>query len=644
MPAPIQIKRRLNRMIELFPGGNPNIPSQLYAIKAQAPDLANFPLPLPSKKSDYTCFAESRGGVMWYGAKTGLTRWDPNAPRKEDRVQYFSATRHLPDNEVKAISIDNAQCTMHNDYEVLWVLTATGAAKITMRWLTGEEKADILLEESLRVVDRRGMMTQRHLSVPGRPETAVPYNESDNDGCFGCGYAMGELLHYAVLRRELGADHPKAIAAKAVATRASEAMLLLLFMPCRGDGFTARTYMTPHEPVPGGGGLYFKKLGDGTARLCTTERTLRDGTAGTIIPCPDKVPPRLAKLYEDEGFTDKGLVYKADTSSDELTLHFAHLYYLHLVLGDEDPELTRLAIEGGSALLGHILDHGNELIDAFGEPTTWAKYSERYFQFGSLGWVDACLNSTELLMYLRVMMQINPENARWQAAYDTLLARGYQFLGQKHAERLDQMCAFLHNDPAEEIMYGDHMLATAAFWPLILLEPDESLKALYRAGFVSWRGSIGREFNPGYDLPFALTCPDEYVDWARLEQWFHRNPASRLASCVNVAARHDMPARARLAGDKETGFLLPPDEYPVSKYDRNPNAYRDEESGGARTVESCYVYTFAYWFGRWYGLVDDHPNESADSPGTPDDHPNESADSPGTPDDHPNESADSPGT
>ena len=603
MPASIRIQRHLNRFAELFPAGNPNIPAGLYAIEAQAPDLRDFPLPLPSKKNDYTCFAESRGGVVWYGARTGLTRWDPHAPRKEDRVQYFSAQRHLCDNEVKAISIEDSE--NENDYEALWVLTATGAAKITMRWLTGEGKADILLEETLRVVDRRGMVTQRHLSVPGRPETAVPYNESDNDGCFGCGFAMGGLMRYGVLRRELGADHPRAKAAKAVATRASEAMLLLLAIPCRGDGFAARTYMSPHEPVPGGGGLYFRKLGDGTAQLLTTERTLRDGTAGTIIPCPDSVPARLARLYEDEGFTDKGLVYKGDTSSDELTLHFAHLYYLHMILGEEDPELGQLAIEAGRALLGHILDHGCELIDAFGEPTTWAKYSERYFEFGGLGWVDACLNATEILMYLRVMTRIDPENTRWGEAYGELLGKGYQELGPKHAQRLDQMCLFINNEPCEEIMYGDHMLATAAFWPLILLEPDEALKRIYRAGFVSWRGSIGREFNPGYDLPFALACPDEYVDWDRLREWFLRNPASRLASSTNVTARQDVPLRPRLSGDKETGWLLPPDECAISKYDRNPNAWRDESSGGARTVESCYVYTFAYWFGRWYGLVED---------------------------------------
>ncbi len=601
MSKPIQLKRNLNRFIEIFLEGSPDIPQALYSTKQQAPDMSAITLPLPSKKSEYTCFAESRDGIVWYGATTGLTRYDPKAEYKQDQVQYFSAQRNLCDNNVKALWLETQ--TDEKDYEIIWVLTNEGVAKITMRWLTAEEKAEVLLAETLRVVDRRGMVSQRELSTPYRPDTAVPYNECDNDGCFGCGFAMAELMHYAVLKKTLGKNHPDTLRIKAVATRICEAMLLLLYIPGRGDGFPARTYLAPTEPIPGGG-LFFRKRGDGTAEVVATRSTLTSGRAGEIVPCPNPVPARLAKLYEDEGYTEKGLVYKGDTSSDEVTLHVVHLYYLHLILGEDDPELDQLAIEAGRALVGHILDHGNELIDAFGQPTTWAKYSERYFEFGSLGWVDACLNSTELLMYLRVMMFIDPEQSRWQAAYDELLAKGYNKYGAKHAQRLDQMCLFLGNEPCEEIMYGDHMLATSAFWPLILLEPDEALKADYRAGYTSWRGSIGREYNAGYDMPYFLSCPDADIDWERLTRWFYRHPASRLAASVTIPDRHDMPTRVCRCTDEETGYLLTPDENHICKYDRNPNRLSHIEPNRTRLMESCYVYTFAYWFGRYYGMVE----------------------------------------
>jgi len=601
---PIQLKRHLNRFSEFYPKGSKRIPRQLREAKPQAPDLSAFPLPLPSKKADYTCYAESRDGVVWYGAKTGLTRYDPGAPDKADRVQYFSALRDLPDNEVKALWLDTP--SQECDYEVLWVLTAQGAAKLTMRWLTAEEKANLLLQESLDIVDRRGMMTQRHLSVPHRADTPLPYNESDNDGCFGCGFAIGELMHYAVLKRELGPDHPETLRIKKIATRASEAMLLLMTISGRGDGFVARTYLLPTEPVPNDG-LYFRKLGDGTAQVVTTRRTLENEQAGVLIDASHPVPARLAKLYEDAGCDGTGLVYKGDTSSDELTLHYVHLYYLHEIMAEDDPELVQLGVEAGKATMAHIIDHGFEMHDYHGGPTTWAKWSERYFSFGSLGWVDACLNAAEILMYLRVVMAITGEEGRWKEAADYLVSKDYPAFTPQHESRFTQLTMAARLDATEDIMYGDHMLATAAFWPLILLEPDEGLREVLRKGYVTWRGSIGREFNPGYDLPFHLACPGEPLDWARLERWFYRFGPSRLASPVSLTPRHDMPVRVRRGGEKETGFLLPPDESVITKYDRNPNAYTEGDPSD-RTVESCYVYTFAYWFGRYYGMI--APEES----------------------------------
>jgi hypothetical protein len=299
------------------------------------------------------------------------------------------------------------------------------------------------------------------------------------------------------------------------------------------------------------------------------------------------------------------LTYKADTSSDEITLHFAHLWFLHTVLGPEDPALDALAVNAAKALMGHILDHGFALCDAFGQPTTWAKWSPEYFCLGEFGWGDAPLNAAELLMYLRVTMAVTGETGRWHAAFEERMAAGYGTLTTRHAERLQMLLDAEKLDAPEELMFGDHMLATMAFWPLITLEPDEHRKALFRKGFAAWRGSIGREYNPGYDFPFHLACPEETPDWARLEQWFYRQPISRLAAPCNVTGRHDTPRRVLRGGGGETAWLLPDDERAVCKYDRNPWAFADERhTGGEKTVESCYVYTFAYWIGRWYGLIE----------------------------------------
>ncbi|MDR2753456.1 MAG: hypothetical protein LBB50_04020 [Oscillospiraceae bacterium] len=596
-----KIPRHLNRFVQFYPAGSAKIPPQLAKLPQEPPDLRAFLLPLPAPKKAYTCFARGVGGVLWLGAPNGLVRYDPGAPGKEDRVWFFSAPQMLPHAEVTAIL--PAEDT---EDESVWVQTGAGAAaKITLRALEAEEKADLLLDETLRVVDRRGMVSQRGLQAPRRLDLLLPYNESDNDGCFGCGFALGELFHYATLRRALGARHPKTLRAKAIAVRASEAMLLLMMIPGRGDGFVARTYLAPEEPIPDG--WFFRKLGDGTAEVVDTPTAVAAGKAGLRVPAAVPVPARLARLHENEGIAGVGLVFKGDTSSDEITSHFAHLYYLHEILGPEDPELDALAVQAIKATMAHILDHGFELWDAFGAPTTWAKWSPRYFAFDAPGWVDAPLNAAELLMYLRVTMAVTGEGGRWQAAYDDLLARGYAELTTKHAERLEQYTLHEGIAPAAEIMYGDHWLATTAFWLLIQLEPDAARRTQFRAGYKSWRGSIGREHTPGYDFPYHLACPGEPIDWQRMELWFRRFAPSRLAAGLCVVGRHDVPRRPCSGAETpETGCLLPPDERCIAKLDRNPLALVDEnDPNGEYLVESCYVYTFAYWLGRWHGLIEE---------------------------------------
>ena len=88
----------------------------------------------------------------------------------------------------------------------------------------------------------------------------------------------------------------------------------------------------------------------------------------------------------------------------------------------------------------------------------------------------------------------------------------------------------------------------------------------------------------------------------RLATWFYRTNLSRLAAGVTLEGRHDIPVKTLRTGTKHISVLLPPDERFISKYDRNPLDLKNEDSGGVWVVESCYVYTFAYWVGRYYGF------------------------------------------
>lgn len=592
MFKPYKLKPHVCRFCSLYPMGDERVPSVLMNYKNEIPDLTGFPYPLPSKKSDYTCFAKT-GDIEWYGAANGLTRYDKNAERDEDIIMYFSAPRDLLDNEIKAIMPDG---------ENVWVLTAAGAAYIEMKMVSAEEKALMLLAETEKYVDRRGMKSQKHLSKARELDSILPYGHSDNDGCFTSGFAIGEVFRYATYKREKGIDHPDTVEAKKVATRAVEACLLLMHIHGRGDGFVARTYLCADEPIPDDG-LFFR-ITDGKAVCLETSFAKKKNAVSAEIDASAEIPERLAKLYTELGYTINDIVYKADTSSDEITLHYLQMLIAHEYLACDDPELDDLIKMSVKGLMNHIIDHGYELHDFSGKPTSWAKWSTGYFNT-EFGWVDGALNAAQLLMYHLVTMKITGEEGKWRESYNHLINDlHYADMTMKHFDRLYQASLSGEFDFVEDIMYGDHMLAVSAFWGLCMLETDEELLKKYRYGFKSWRTSLEREHVPGYDLPYALSCPDEEVDLDRLAGWFYRTNSSRLAAGVGMVGRHDVAVRTRRNGNKEISALMPPDETFISKYDRNPLEYKNEDSGGVMCVESCYVYTFAYWIGRYFGFFE----------------------------------------
>ncbi len=600
MAKPIKLTPQLTRISSHFKKFDIEVPKGLLEQKAKKPDLSDFPYPLPQKKKDYTCFCEGDKGVFWYGSNGGVTRYDPNAKSIYDVMMYFSAPRDLLDNNVSALLADG---------DGVWALTQNGVTHIQMIKMSMEEKAYRLLEETLTVVERHGMVSQRHLSEGRNLKSAVPYGHSDNDGTFSASYAMGEIFHYVTLKKEKGDYAKETLDAREIAMRASEATLLLMYVAGRGDGFVARTYVTSSEPVPDDGLFYTK---NGATAVCNnTDAARRRGVVGIEVKADEPIPERLAKLYTDEGYDHTDITYKGDTSSDEITHHFLHILVAHEFLGCEDPEYDLLLKTAARNTMNHIIDNGFVLRECDGKPTTWAKWCEEYFNTG-MGWSDACLNAGQLLMYLKITMHVTGEkDGKFKDTYDMLVnEKGYDKLTVKHFDRFHQQCLAADIDDREDLMYGDHALAVTSLWGLITLEDDPQQKELFRKAFRTWRYTLRPEYNPGYDFLYFLSDPDfEEPDEERIKTWFYRFNPSRLASGVSMDKRRDYPVITYPGGYKGLSALPTNDERFIAKYDRDPLAYRNEDSGGIFCVESCYVFTFAYWVGRYFGFIEEGDEE-----------------------------------
>lgn len=465
----------LAREIKIYEKNDSKVPEILFEnIGNGVPrELLSVREELPSKKESYTCHGKT-DKALWLGADNGLTRYEPEAEYKNDKVMLFSAERHLADNKVLSVYVPDTS------EESVWVLTETAATHIRLVKITAEEKARRLTEETHRYIDRHGLVTQRYLTKDRDPESRLPYGHSDNSGAFTSAFAMGELFKYAYYREKYGKDHPLSIQAKESAVRATEACQLLMYISCRNNGFVARTFLTPDEPVPDDGLFY--RIENGKATCVSTTDSRRKRYDGRVIPAVYCVPERLRHLYEDEGHTIEGIVYKGDTSSDEITPHYMLMYFAHLILGEEDPELDEIIKTSAKNTLRHIITNGNRLMECFGKPTTWGRWDKKHFRFG-IGWADAPLKTAELLMYHKVVMAITGEKGEWEESYNRLIRDdNYAKISTDHERRLRILSAICHREPVEGMMYGDHIVAAGAFWLLTMLEKDEKLIETYRKG------------------------------------------------------------------------------------------------------------------------------------------------------------------
>lgn len=568
------------------------IPQEIFTVNSGKPCLDGFPYPLPDAKKNYTCFAEG-DGVYWYGSSNGVTKYDPAAEHTFDKIMYYSADRDLPDNNVKAILAEGRNA---------WVLTECGVTLLEEAVMSPTEISAHLLKETLTYIDRHGMISQRDLAIPKKLDSAFNYGHSDNDGGFTACFNMGEIFRYAVLKKEKGVNAPETIEAKKVATRALEACLLLVYIHGRGNGFVARTYVTKDEPLPDDG-LFFERKGN-TATVRETSYSKDRGCVGETCDCSAPIPERLRHLFTDEGYTEDDIIYKGDTSSDEITIQMMNFLFAHKYLTCDDKELDEILKDAVTIIVNHIIDNNYRLVDFSGESTTWARWYSEYFVTED-GYVDGALNSAQLLFYMKAAMEITGEKGKFEETYNHLINdMGYADLTMKHYDRIFQMELHDNIDIFENIMYGDHMLASCAFLGLCILEKDEELLKKYRFGFKEWRTSIAREHNAGYDFMYLIACPDEEIDVERAKEFFLRTNYSRLASGVSMVGRHDIPVWEMLQGYKQGSSLVPPDERFISKYDRDSLEYKNEDSNGTHCVENCYSYTFAYWLGRLYGFVE----------------------------------------
>ncbi len=445
--------------------------------------------------------------------------------------RYYAGKRWLPDDCVTGLHVEaNGDC---------WVRTATGAAHIAFVPTTLPQKAAHYEQITATRHNRDGYVTDCRLTRPGDLDSFLP-EASDNDGLWTSLYVCAESFRFAVT------GEPEA---QELARRSLFALLDLVHVTGI-PGFPAR------------------------ALIREGERVHQSDPGPNWYASP----------------TQPGVLYKADTSSDELAGHYLAWYVYSTLVADAEERAAIATV--CRAVTNSILDHHYTLVGPTGKRTTWGVWSPEVLNDDPDWSAEQGLNSLEILSHLKVATHLCSD-ARFAATYYSLIVQHGYALNTVRQKVLP---------PAGENNHSDDELAVCAYYPLLILETDPVLRGLYLLSLERTQAILRPENSPFYNFLYAALsgrpCDrDAAVQWLRDAPWDLRHWTMNNSHRADITL-DTSPGRF---GEKQALRPLPPNEKRVTKWNHNPYALDGGEEG--RGEEDGTFWLLPYWLARYHGLL-----------------------------------------
>ncbi len=350
----------------------------------------------------------------------------------------------------------------------VWARTRSGVSHLELKPMTLAQKAQLFEQRIGARHDRYGLVADSELRAAGDVSSNQP-TDNDNDGLWTSIYAAAECFRYAVTQSPEGLAN---------ARKSLEAILFLEEVAGR-RGFPARSFIRKGDPMPGDGQWHW--TGDG-------------------------------QYY-----------WKADTSSDEIVGHFFVFGVACDLLPDEP--LKRRIAQTCARIMDHILEHGYQLVDLDGKPTTWGWWSPEKLATQP---DERALNSLQLLSFLKTTAHITGGD-RYEKEYRKVARE------LKYADWIARV-----NEFRTELNYSDEELAMLPFYGLFQYERDPALLTAYRRALDQWWQNIQREACPLWTFIYLTAQPGAQADLSAALWTLYRMPLDTIAWDVMNSPRADI--------------------------------------------------------------------------------------------------------
>jgi len=464
---------------------------------------------------------------IWIGTTQGAILFKPFD--KERQWFYRTGKRYLIDDFIEDIALDQ-------DGRTIYFKTKAGISEIESIERTLSQKADIM-ENRLNERHRRmGMVAACILDDPENP-TSYTIRDNDNDGLWTSYHVVAMSLAYATTQN------------KAYLESAKESMHAMIMLQNASGipGLVARSVVPISE---------------------------RDKMSAQWIETPDGK-----------------LLWKSDTSSDEIDGHFFafYAYWDHIAKNDpKEDELIKIQI---STLMNYIVDNNYQLIDWDGKRTRWGFWNPELLNDDEEHYIENGLNSAQILSFLKVSYYITG-NEKYKKHYDQLITK-YGYLANVLTEK--KVFPDMNN-------HSDNQLGFVALYPLLQLEYDPRARTALQRTIRRHYRTLGRDGSAFFYFAAATIDPD-YVDIMGGVQNLRQIPTDRRQWKMTNSNRKDIiwnPYKSRF-NRVQLLNVLPADERNFDRWNRNP--YTADSGNGGKYEDDGGSWLLAYWMGRYHGFI-----------------------------------------
>lgn len=426
----------------------------------------------------------------------------------------------------------------------IWTATDSGVSVITEKEMSLKEKADFCFDLTEKYYLRReGYLCGLGNIKDGVITTGTP-SISDNDGLWTHTYLASLCYCYAVTKDE------KVLEA---ARRCMYAMAKLTKVTGI-KGFTARAVR--YEGDPGFGKNLDMQI---------------DGGEWHKSP-------------------DGECEWLGETSSDEMTGHyFGFCLYYDLCADEKEKELIREII---CDITDHILANEFRLCDIDGLPTTWACWAPDQLNGNSMWQWEKCINSLEILTFLDVTYHVSGDE-KYRKEFLRLALDEHYLLN-----------AAQHKKEDGHVTHIDDNLGFICSQTILRIEEDEAIKSYLLMGLRHHWNYERIERCVMFNFIFGAFT-DDVCDIDTGVKMLRDMPLDFVCRPMLNKNRRNLvydTQQERWGGSLQLAAPLDVDERHFGNYDTN---FFEFSHGNITSANCPSCYLLPYWFGRYFGIIDE---------------------------------------